>query len=237
MEPVLCGGEFTKTSERWSRRPGNFDLLNLKAIFPTSEPSGIPTLAPDVFEPADLVAYNYSREMLRRRRDGSTVHFFLDDYRFESCWTTPQRAVDRIAPFGSALGPDFSVLTWMPPVMQAWQVYRARWVAAYWQWRGVRVIPTVTWATPDTYELCWAGLPRGGALAVSAVGIRDGASRGFFRDGLHHLLRTFATPFLVVYGGLGDLAEGIDLPPFREYPTLQEQRGWRHRAKAGAGAA
>lgn len=250
-------GESTKTSARWSRRPGNFDLLNLKVLF-DGDADGIPSLRRDDFKPAGLVPYNFTREMERRRRDGDTVHFFLDDYRFEACWTTPQRALSRVALFGQALAPDFSVLTTMPRVMQAWQVYRARWVGAYWQSHGVRVIPTATWSTPDTYELCWAGLPRGGAVAVSAVGIgrsqekvgegsstrekgpllEKGSSTGgwstprdLFRAGLRAMVAHLEPARLIVYGGFGDLAQGMDLPSVVAYPTLHEQRGWRHRTR------
>lgn len=230
----MVDADLTRTSEYWKRRPGNWDLLNRKAIFPGEPPWDIPAIARDDFVPSGLVAYNDTRSLLRAqsRGDGDTVHFFLDDYHFEAAWTTPQRALARVQLLGQALAPDFSVMPWMPTVMQAWQIYRARWVTAYWQWRGVRVLPVATWADCQTYELAWTGLPRGGVVAISAVGITTPEERQAFRDGLHQFLQELAPSKLVVYGGLGDLADGLDLPPRLEFPTLQEQRGWRHRARS-----
>jgi len=230
-EPEPLDGASTKSSGRWSRRPGNFDMLNLRCLFQGVAPLGIPRVKGSHFEPSGLVAYNYTRDMLRKRQLGDTVHFFLDDYRFESCWTSPERAVERIEPFGHALGPDFSVYPWMPRVMQEWQVYRARWVAAYWEWRGIDVIPTATWSSGDSFDLCFSGLPRGVPLAASAVGISPGESRDLFRAGLTALCRELEPSRLIIYGGLGDLADGLDLPPRREYPTMHELRGWRHRRR------
>jgi Domain of unknown function (DUF4417) len=53
-----------------------------------------------------------------RRRLGGTlraaVHFFLDNYRFETVWTRPKRGLSRIRSVGAALAPDFSLWRDMP---------------------------------------------------------------------------------------------------------------------------
>ena len=48
--------------------------------------------------------------------------------------------------------PDFSLYRDWPVMLQQWNVYHSRWVGRFWQEHGLRIIPTVNWSTPDSYE-------------------------------------------------------------------------------------
>ena len=42
------------------------------------------------------------------------VHFFLDDYKFESLWKDPESRIERLKRFRAVLSPDYSLYTEMP---------------------------------------------------------------------------------------------------------------------------
>lgn len=159
----------TRTSRRWSGTPGNFDPLNLRAVYPGDE-LGIPQLPALLSLPSTLINYN-ARNRLGQPQDGDYVHFFLDDYRFEVMWSQPERALSRVKRAGKALSPDFSLYPEMPRIVQMWNVYRSRWCGAWMSQHGIEVIPTVTWSDEASYDFCFRGLAPGGTVAVSTVGI------------------------------------------------------------------
>lgn len=99
------------------------------------------------------------------------VHFFTEDYRFEQLWTSPDRFLGYMTPEHWCLTPDFSLYTDHPPAVHLWNLFRSRWLGAYWQREGLRVIPTVSWAGTKSHDYCFLGLPQEAVLAVSTVGV------------------------------------------------------------------
>jgi hypothetical protein len=112
------------------------------------------------------------------------------------------------------LTPDFSVYVGWPPALTIFQAYRNRWLGALWQSWGLEVIPTVTWADHRSYEVCFEGVPRGGLVAVSTVGIHNAepSARTLFCEGYREMVRWVCPLKVLVYGehwerlGLQDVA-------------------------------
>ncbi|AWY03820.1 hypothetical protein SEA_NEDARYA_1 [Gordonia phage Nedarya] len=214
----------TRTSQYWQSQPGKFDVLNLRATFESSNEHGIPDLQPTDFVPANLAAWNMPRHRDHAAATGGALHFFLDDYRFETVWSSPERLLPRVQSVGAALTPDFSLWRDMPRVAQIWNTYRTRWCGAYWQSHGIEVIPTACWSTPDTYDFCFDGLPVGGNIAISSMGIRSsGEDRELFRMGVEQLVARTSPANLIVYGKLR-FCDDLDIPPVREFPTYWDRR-------------
>lgn len=199
------------------------DSLNLRSIWPDAGRWGMPALQPCDFEPEALAAWHDPTERTAASGTGA-LHFFLDDYRFERTWTSPDAAMVRVAEVGAALTPDFSLWRDMPLVAQMWQVYRSRWVGALWQHNGLRVIPTASWGTAETFDFAFEGIPAGATVAVGTVGLRDQASRDLFRDGLSELLARCEPRLLLTYGRLPSDCADLGLPPVREYATWWDNR-------------
>lgn len=63
------------------------------------------------------------------------VHFFLDDYKFESLWKDPEPRIERLKRFRAVLSPDYSLYTEMPLAVQLFNTFRSRWCASKRQWR------------------------------------------------------------------------------------------------------
>lgn len=215
----------TKSSHRWAETPGNWDRLNLRALFTSDNEWGIPALPPTRWVPARLVAYNDRTGITSAKDDlHAAVHFFLDDYRFETVWSKPERGLSRCRTVGAALTPDFSLWTTMPAAMQLWQVYRSRWCGAWLLYHGVHVVPTISWSTPDTYPFAFAGIPTGSVVAISTVGIvrADTDTRTRFVDGYAAMLHRLRPTTVLVYGRTLPEPAIAHTPPdteIRYYPT------------------
>lgn len=235
-EPVMTGVYGTRSSDRWAAVPGRFDVLNLRTVFPSDNSYGIPGLAPSSMVPTNLAAWHVDRQRGYATRSGGAVHCFLDDYRFETAWSAPERAARRVVAVGRALSPDFSLWRGMPPAASVWNVYRSRWVAAYWQALGVDVIPAVSWSDQSSFDYAFAGLPAGTNVAVSSVGVRSGDADGVraFRDGIEQVLERVQPSVVLVYGRLRH-CDDLDLPQVVEYPTHWDRRSRGSVAATAAG--
>ena len=66
----------TRSSHRWAEPPGNWDRLNTRALFPSTNRWGIPDLPPATWEPSELVAYNSDAEVAKAK-PGAAVHFWV----------------------------------------------------------------------------------------------------------------------------------------------------------------
>jgi hypothetical protein len=209
----------TRTSGNWKSQPGRMDSCNARILFGRTGKFGIPALEPCDYNPTMLAAWHDPHGRTEAAETGGAIHFFIDDYRFERVWTKPAAAFERVDHVGAALTPDFSLWRDMPPAMQIWQTYRARWVGAYWQYHGIEVIPTVSWAEPETYEFAFEGLPENSTLAISTVGVRDDYAGELFNAGLAALTERLGPRLLLCYGP----APATEVPT-HEYPTFWQNR-------------
>lgn len=198
----------TRTSKSWSSLPGNFDRLNTRALYGADNDLGIPSLPLVTATPTKLIAYNARGQLESNGAlDGSCVHFFLDDYRFETMWSQPQRSLTRVTRAGMALTPDFSLWREMPLVMQQWQTYRSRWCGRWMIDHGIKVIPTVSWSTESSYSFAFAGIAQGSTVAISTVGSRSAGT--LFDQGVGAMVDIVKPANMVVYGHKVDVVEQL----------------------------
>ena len=120
--------------------------------------------------PKDLQGFNY---VLNKPDYSSCVHFFLDDYQFERIWQRPDFYIEKLLEFDSVLTPDFSLYLDMPIAMQVWNIYRSRLIGQLMQDYGLTVIPTVSWASEESFDFCFDGLPKNSTLAISTIGVKQ----------------------------------------------------------------
>ena len=146
----------------------------------------------------------YTAVLRSEEKADGAVHFFLQDYRFESVWNDPFKALQRVREYRVALTPDYSLYRHMPRIRQAWNVYRNRWCGAFWTLHGIGVIPSVAWGGDDTYEFAFLGIARHSMVAVSTLGVnlRDEFIRASFLAGFRELLRQVDPCRVLAYGSL-----------------------------------
>ena len=133
---------------------------------------------------------------------GAGCHFSIDDYQFERAWTYPEGYDELLRRFECVVTPDFSVYTDMPYPMKLWNVYRSLALGHYWQSEGLKVVPTLSWAGPDSYAFCFEGVPKRSTVAASTVGVkRDVAALDIWRAGMSEAMRRLAPSRVLLYGG------------------------------------
>ena len=210
----------TRTSHRWQSQPGNFDRLHAAQLFPSDNQYGIPTLqhTPVSQIPAWLVPYR-QRIRVNEPLDDGAVHFFADDYRFETVWNRPVKALEALAPYRMVLTPDFSLYRDWPLMLQLWNTYRNRWCGRFWQEEGYSVIPTISWSTAESYDFCFLGVPRRSVVAVSAVGVNLDAPLEYrlFVDGFTEMVQRLEPLVVLSYGRLPAVCH--ELVEVMTYPT------------------
>ena len=149
----------------------------------------IPTIAP-VYELPTLKWIDFSAaRSFRGSGKEIGVHFFTDDYRFNSVWLQAAKYSEMPARFGAILAPDFSMYRDMPKSLQIYNHYRKHWCAQFWQNLGATVIPTISWSDSASWDFCFDGEPTGSIVAVSTVGVRrDKEALGLFAAGYSEML-------------------------------------------------
>ncbi len=136
------------------------------------------------------------------------IHFFVDDYRFEGIYTNPERTLSRYSQYAFLLTPDFSLYADMPLWKQLENVSKNRWVGAYWQEKGLIIIPTISWSTARSFEFCFDGVEQESIVAIGMIGCKH-SKLGFMR-GYNAMLEKikpsavicFGTPFPAMEGNI-----------------------------------
>lgn len=150
--------------------------------------------------PEDLVGFNYVLSTKAKTNVG--VHFYIDDYQFERIWNDPHTYIEKLRAWGCALSPDFSLYMDMPRAMKLWNTYRSRAVGQMMSDAGVRVIPTLSWAEPETFDFCFDGIEPGGVVSVSTVGVkRHSEAMEIWTAGMDEAIKRLSPSCVLEYGG------------------------------------
>ena len=193
------------------RNGRNYENLQ-KSNFPGVGKYGIPELAPTQFEGTyEYIPFNYA--LSARRQQGRAVHFFLDDYQFVRLWNRVDRYVSLLAKYDYVFSPDFSLYADFPVAVQIFNHFRKHWIGAYLQSEGIKVIPTITWSTTESFEWCFDGEPVGATVAVSCVGCMNSqASKTMFQIGYQEMIRRLQPETILLYGSGAAPKECFDAP-------------------------
>ena len=138
------------------------------------------------FENIKLIPCSETRPNDREDKKNCGVHFFVDDYRFNAIYNNPEKSLAKFSQYRFLLTPDFSTYADMNYWRQLESVAHSRWVGAYWQSRGLIVIPTVTWSTPLSYSFCFDGIEKGAIVAIGLPGCKR--EKTAYLRGYAHLL-------------------------------------------------
>jgi hypothetical protein len=132
-----------------------------------------------------------------RERKKQTVHFNVDDYKFDEVWNDPPKYIKRLKQYNQTTSPAFSTYTNIPLAIQAFNVFRNRWCGCYWQKHDITVIPSVTWSSPFSYEFVFDGIRRGSVVSLTTLG--SGGIYAFpFMDGFKAMCKAIK-PEVVLY--------------------------------------
>ena len=75
-------------------------------------------------------------------------------------------------------------------------------IGQYYQERGLKVIPTISWAEKETFEFCFDGIPEGSIVSISTIGVkRDPKAMKIWKDGMDAMIEHIKPTTIIVYGG------------------------------------
>lgn len=187
----------------WHPMPDEYEHLTDRWQMPIIEP--LQHITPTV-----MMAFD---EYVRKRPQECAVHCFKGDYLLERIWKRPIYYGQKFKSSLFVVSPDFSVSPFMPLPVLGYNLFRAKRVAQIWHNMGLRVIPTVIWASAETFDLCFDGLPRKSFLAISSVGtIKDSLSRIMFSNGLQEVIKRLEPIGLLLYGPIPRLGFDVSVP-------------------------
>ena len=181
----------------WSiRQSENLD----KAVFPGIGKYDIPRILPmEVEQPVEMIGFNFAAKYKHPERVG--IHFFLKDYQFSRLWTSPDMYTGMLRRFRFVCTPDFSMYTDFPLALQINSHYRKHWLGAYWQSKGITVIPTICWSDERSFEWCFDGEPEKSTVAVSSVGTQlNERSKNLFLLGYQQMMSRLQPKIVLFHG-------------------------------------
>ena len=182
----------------------NLDMVDQDSL--TNDFWQMPIIQKTNFIPNDLIGFNYAKTS---KNKNCGIHFYIDDYQFERVWNKPENYTDILMDYDCILSPDFSLYMDMPMPMKIWNIYRSRFIGNYYQNQGIKVIPTISWAEPATFEFCFRGIPKGSVVSISTIGVkRDQDALKVWRDGVTEMIKQIEPSAILIYGGKLDYDYG-----------------------------
>jgi hypothetical protein len=153
----------------------------------------------------DVVAFT---DRLKCDGKNQALQCFKDDYKtLNPIWFNLERTTMSLKKFDYLFAPDFSMWRDLPTEqLNKYNVYRNRFVTAYWQKCGYKVIPVASWGGYDSFAYCFDGLPQDSVIAVSFTGNRRTAmDLEYWRYGLKRLEDKINPTQIIIYGAETDV--------------------------------
>lgn len=190
----------------------------------------MPIIQNDNFIPNKLIGFNYAKTS---KEKNVGIHFYLDDYQFERLWNKPEDYVDILKQYECILSPDFSLYMDMPMPMKIWNIYRSRLIGQYYQSQGIKVIPTLSWAEPETFEFCFEGISQGSIVSISTIGVKKNKEAlKIWKQGVDELIKRIKPSTILIYGGKLDYDYGdIEVIYYENKVTERMIKNGRTRSK------
>ena len=143
--------------------------------------------------------------MQNEKQHQNGVHFFIYDHLFVKLWTEPDRYLEILRRYPIVAGPDYSIYTNMPKSIQIYNSFRKHWIEAYFQMYGVNMIPTISWALPQSYSWCFDGDPKNSVVAISTLGVfRDHEKWDLFMMGFEEMKKRLEPTMILCNGRIPD---------------------------------
>ena len=174
--------------------------LFMRNEFSTTGKWGIPLVTKQEITTDNIMLVAYSDIRTNDNKDNKKkgVHFFIDDYRFSGIYNNPEHSFERLSQYSFLLTPDFSTYADMNLWRQLESVAKNRWVGAYWQSKGLCVIPTISWSDARSFEFCFDGVQQGSTVAVGMIGCKH--SRRAFMNGYNEMIERLLPEKIIVFG-------------------------------------
>ena len=130
------------------------------------------------------------------------VLMFNYDKKLLPLWNDPLKKIGMFQGYGAVATPDFSIYSNMNENEIRHNVFMSRWLGVLWQNYNCTVLPTIGWATPETYDICFSGLEYGSVVVISTLGCQNNVKE--FLAGFRELKTRINPPLIIVFGDMMD---------------------------------
>lgn len=133
----------------------------------------------------------------RRNKRVATLHFYVDDYRFNALWKNPAKIFDNNP--AAAVECNYSLFDITPLAFGLQFIYQKRWMARYWQENGIRIYVDLN-VSSKFFEYNRMGVPDGWN-AFATRGALGGLELLKAKFNQARQISGLDFPNLIVYGG------------------------------------
>ncbi|MCT7952319.1 DUF4417 domain-containing protein [Ancylothrix sp. C2] len=171
-------------------------------FYPLLSPSGMPIIKgiEQPIEGMKLIVYEPKKiKEIDIKSEIYCINGFTDDVRINCLWSYPIESARTIQRIGIAITPDYTLdSTWAEPVNR-WQTYRSRWVGAFWESKGIKVIPSVNWCDSKSFEYGFEGILPNTVMAITTNTVFE-ADFWSFHLGLRKMIEVLHPSKILVVG-------------------------------------
>ncbi len=147
-----------------------------------------------------LLVQNAQNASMKASNKNTLLLMFQDDKKLDYYWNHPFKKVPLLQSYAAVASPDFSVAPSMNPHQFNHNIFKSRHIGQTWQTCGCTVLPTIAWATPETYDICFSGLERHSIVVISTLGCHS--HQHIFLSGFNEMKRRIKPPLIIVFGGM-----------------------------------
>ena len=145
-----------------------------------------------------LIASSNTRANDTPKNRCNGVHHYVDDYRFDGVYDHPDRSLSRYSQYRFLISPEYSTFADMDLWRQIESTGKNRWVGAYWQSKGLKVVPAVCWSTPRSYDFCFDAIETGCIVAVGMIECKT--NKKLFLHGYDAMLERIQPSAIIILG-------------------------------------
>ncbi len=107
--------------------------------------------------------------------------------------------MNKLSQYDFLLTPDFSAYADMDLWRQLESISHSRWCGAYWQSKGLKVYPTITWSTTRSFDFCFDGIEKNAPVAIGMIGCKLNNKLNFLR-GYNAMLEKIQPEKIICFG-------------------------------------
>ncbi len=132
--------------------------------------------------------------------DNKLLMMFSYDKDLMRFWNDPLKRIPIMQTYAAVATPDFSIYPTMNINEIRHNIYMGRWLGCTWQNYGLPVIPTIGWALPDTYDMCFSAIESETPVIISTLGCTDCPED--FLHGFNEMKARITPPIILVFGNM-----------------------------------
>ena len=111
-----------------------------------------------------LVGFQQAINISQEKRERIGIHFWNQVP--SRLWYNLIRYTKMVETFSAVISPVYPMDAEMPKALRIWNLYKSRYLCAYWQDMGMNAIPSIVWDAEEDYDMIFNGIPYESAVAV-----------------------------------------------------------------------